>query len=486
MYTFQDFEKAEDKLGFIHQLIVNHQSSAEYAMAVDADLYDHQKNRTINEYMHVLYDLLGNSIENYVASNNKIASNFFHRLNTQRNTYSLGNGVSFTKHVDQVKGPDGVVQSVDRTKERLGDKFDTDLKRLAYKSLIHGVAFGYWNSDRLYCFPLTEFAPLWDEYTGALRAGVRFWKLAPEKPLSVVLYEEDGFTKYASTADSEALVLVEPKKMYRQRSYTTKADGEVIVGAENYSSLPIIPLWGSDLKQSTLVGMREAIDSFDLIRSGFANDLSDCSEVYWILENYGGMTEGDLQKFRDKLRLMHIVEMDTSAGGKATPYTQDLPYSARTAYLDLIKAGIYEDFGGLDVHQVSANSTNDHLEAAYQPMDENADDFEYQLIEFVQQLLALEGIDDVPVFLRNRICNVREQVETVVMEADWLDTETILRKCPNISVDEIPKIMANKLREDMDKYETESSNQENEVSQNSQANPSQTEETLTGETIPEE
>ena len=34
--------------------------------------------------------------------------------------------------------------------------------------LIHGVSFLFWNVDRLHVFPLTEFAPLWDESTGAL------------------------------------------------------------------------------------------------------------------------------------------------------------------------------------------------------------------------------------------------------------------------------------------------------------------------------
>ena len=48
-----------------------------------------------------------------------------------------------------------------------------------------------------------------------------------------------------------------------------------VVGEENYSALPIVPLWGSRLKQSTLVGNRQAIDSYDLVYSGFADDLRD-------------------------------------------------------------------------------------------------------------------------------------------------------------------------------------------------------------------
>ena len=93
---------------------------------------------------------------------------------------------------------------------------------------------------------------------------------------------------------------------------------------------------------------------------------------------------------------------------------------------------------------MEAGATNDHIDAAYQPMDEEADDFEYQVIEFIQQLLTLLGIEDVPIFKRNRISNQKEQVEMVAMEANWLDEETILRKLPNITPDEVEQILLRK------------------------------------------
>ena len=43
---------------------------------------------------------------------------------------------------------------------------------------------------------LFEFAALQDEETSAIRAGVRFWQLADNKPLRATLYEEDGYTEY--------------------------------------------------------------------------------------------------------------------------------------------------------------------------------------------------------------------------------------------------------------------------------------------------
>ena len=456
MYTYQDFIRETDKTRAIVSAITNHKKSDLYKTAISADEYDHQRNETITNYVRMIFTLTGVPVKDFTASNNKLCSNFFHRLNTQRCTYLLGNGVSFSNNKEEIKQEDGTVITVDITKDILGDKFDTDLKKAGYNALIHGVTFGFWDVDKLYIFPVTEFVPLWDEETGMLRAGIRFWRLDKDKPTIAVLYEEDGYTKYKSeTKTGLEFEEIQEKKSYKVLYNVSPEGGEEIIGEENYNSLPIVPLWGSRLHQSTLVGMKEKIDSFDLIRSGFANDLTDCAEIYWIVENCGGMSDVDLEKFRDRLKINHIANVDTDGGGRATPYTQEIPYSARKEYLDEIRAGIYEDFGGLDVHTVAAGATNDHIDAAYQPLDEEADDFEYQIGEFIQRILDLINIDDTPVFKRNRISNELEQTQMVLLAADYLDDETILSKLPFITVDEISNVLMKKDSENFGRFEPE-------------------------------
>ena len=163
------------------------------------------------------------------------------------------------------------------------------------------------------------------------------------------------------------------------------------------------------------------------------------------------MTDADLKRFMDRLRLMHVAVVDADEGQAATPSVQEPPYSARKQYLDDIRAQIYEDFGALDVHTVAAGATNDHIDAAYQPMDEEASDFEQQVSEFIQQVLSLMGVDDKPTFHRSRISNQAEQVGMVVQEAQWLDQETILRKLPNVRPDEVPAILDRLAGEEQDR-----------------------------------
>lgn len=157
------------------------------------------------------------------------------------------------------------------------------------------------------------------------------------------------------------------------------------------------------------------------------------------------MEEADLVKFRDRLKFMHIAEANTQDGGKITPYTQEPPSASRSAFLAQIKDDIYRNFGAFDAQTVQAGSkTATEINAAYQALDQNADDFEYQLTMCIRQLLALVGVsDDVfPTYKRNRISNQLEQVQMLMLEATYLDRQTILENLPNIYIDKVPEIMA--------------------------------------------
>lgn len=420
--------------GFIKECIERHRRSEMYRNAVSADAYFRQRNETIARFTQRLFTASGQQVRDFTASNLRLASNLFRRLNVQRCMYSLGKGVSFV---------DVGESGEDTTKAKLGDRFDDDVKQIGINALIHGVSFPFWNLDHIDVFSATEFAPIWDETSGALMAGIRFWRLDQFHPLNAVLYEQDGYVEYRATSpEGGELAFTAGKRAYKATYAEVPADGLMLaVDEENYSRLPIVPVWGSDAHQSTLVGLRESIDAYDLIKSGLANDVQDCAEIYWIVENCGGMTEEDLQRYRDRLKLTHIANADTEDGGGIKPYTQEVPYAARKETLAAIKADMYEDFGALDVHTVAAGATNDHIDAAYQPMDEEADEFERHIREGIMDILALQGIEDTPVFVRNRISNIKEQVEIVMAEAAYLDDETILRKLPNITPDEVQKIL---------------------------------------------
>lgn len=424
MKTYQDFEAVgDDKSAFILEAIREHKASKMYRIAFDATEYAHRRNVTILRYQKLLYTLTGESVPDRFTANHKLCSNFFYRFVTQLNQYLLGNGVE-----------------LDTNKEKLGKDFDTRMQDMGYNALVQGVSFGFWNLDRLQVFKLTEFVPLYDEMSGALRAGIRFWQVDYDKPLRATLYELDGYTEYVKGAKDSALKVDKEKRKYRQIVRSSVADGIEIMDGENYPGFPIIPMWASPLRQSELVGTRESIDCYDLIKSGFANDLDDASMIYWTLQNSGGMDDVDLAKFVERMHTIKAAAMEE--GVTAEAHTLDVPYQSRVAYLERLEHDLYADAQVLNVVELSAGSkTATEINAAYTPMDLRTDQFEYCVRDFLSGLFAIVGITAEPSFKRNRIQNELEGTQMVLMAAQYLDDETLLNKLPWLTPEEVEQVL---------------------------------------------
>lgn len=416
MLTYQDFEaigqSEEVRMDFVLRLIHEHKSSAIYQTAIIAQDYDRQMNRTINQYQKLLYTMSGQAVPDNFSANYKMASKFFHRFVLQEVQYLLGNGVTWEN-----KG----------TADKMGDDFDTRLQQLSKNALVGGVAFGFYNLDHIEVFKVTEFAPLYDEENGALMAGVRFWQIDDTKPLRATLYELDGYTDYLWN-DGKGKVLKD-KKPYKLNVRVSEADGTEIYDGENYPSFPIVPLFANEYKQSEIVGLREQIDAYDLIKSGFANDVDDASQIYWIIQNAGGMDDIDLAKFLERMKVVHAAVVE-DGGANAEAHTMDVPYQSREALLERLSKDLYKDAMALDTDNISNGATTaTQIRAAYEPLNSKCDDFEYYIHDFLDGILAVAGIEDEhATFTRSKIVNVQEEVQTVLSAASALDSDYVTEK----------------------------------------------------------
>ena len=429
MLTYQDLLAVGNNEGmrrkFALRVIDEHKVSALYRTAVDADEYDRRQNTTIMRYRKFIYDQSGRAMPDNYSANYKLPSAFFPRFITQLNQYLLGNGITM----------DG------EQKAKLGERFDTRLQQLGRSALAHGVAFGFWNLDHLEIFRVTEFAPLYDEETGALMAGVRFWQLSTDKPLRVTLYEPDGWTEYRKPPKREMESLGE-KQNYKYTVAHSDIGGTTILNGENYAGFPIIPLYGNPQKQSELIGLREQIDCYDLIKSGFANDLDEAVSLYWIITNAGGMNAKDVSEFIHNLRTMRGATVDGDAGVNVSAHSTTIPHEARKVYLEQLKNDMYEDFQIVNVTSMSGGSkTATEINAAYEPMNNKTDQFEYCVLDFLYSLFDIVGIDAEPSFVRSRIVNRLEETNMVLAAADLLGTEMTLRKLPWLTPEEVEEIL---------------------------------------------
>ena len=439
--TYQDLLKVgqneKERMEFVLSAIREHKASKQYQIARDAELYASGRNATIMNYQKLLYTLSGQAVPDNYTANHKCASGFFKRFVTQEAAYLLGNGITFENEA---------------TKDKLGKNIDSVLYKGAKSALIQSVSFGFYNKDHVEIYNFTEFVPLYDEENGALMAGIRFWQIDDTKPLRATLFEVDGYTDYIKRKNDDIEVLND-KRSYIQIVKSSEADGETIYDFDNYPTFPIVPLWANPEKQSELVGKREQIDCYDLIKSGFANDLDDASMIYWTITNAGGMTDIDLAKFIERMKIVKAAAVDGDDGTRAEAHTLDVPYQSREAYLSRLEKDLYKDSMALDTEQIAAGQvTATQIEAAYEPLNQKADEFELCLHEFINGILVVAGIEDTATFKRSQIVNRKEETEILLLMAEYLDDETILRKAPFLTEDEIEGILQRKSAEEIDRY----------------------------------
>lgn len=460
MITFQDYSRAENKTKWLQSAIISYRNSKEYKQAAEQEEYMAGRNPAIQNMTRIIYNMAGLPENDFTASNFKLMNRQIHRMVTDRCSYSLGNGVSFAS-AKKVKDAEGKTVTVDETKEMLGSKFDTFVFRTAYWAQANGRCFmhvsrGDGEKWEYTVFKMTEFLPLYDEKDGSLRGGVRFWSLDwGKRPITAVLYLEEGYIRYETPEKKygvSALAQVTDLRPYIEIVEESEAFGEEVVGVGNLSRIPIFPMYSGENKDSVLVNQKGKIDAYDMISSGFANDLNDCAQVYWLISGAMGMSEGDKRQLLDRLILQHMAVVD-GENSSITPYTQEIPWQAREKCLQMLETRMYKDFGGFDVQSIQAGDTNDHVQAAYWPMDEEADAFEYEVITFIEMILGMMGVEDVPQFKRNKVSNQKEQTEMVMMAASELDDRTILEKLPWITVDEVDDILARKDLESYNRFE---------------------------------
>ena len=451
MKTYNDLlaigEDEQARMAFVLGAINEHKSSDLYKTAVDADLYYRHLNPTIMRAQKIVYNLLGQAVPDVWSANNKIPSRYYFYFITQSVQFLLGNGVSFGD---------------DKTKEKLGDNFDSVVQRAATDAMNGGVSFGFWNNDHLEKFSVLEFVPLYDEEDGALKAGVRFWQVDSSKPLRATLYEMDGLTEYIKRKGEDISVMNE-KRSYVQIVASSEVSGTEILDGQNYPGFPIVPLFNIN-RQSELVGSRETLDAYDLMASALVNNVDDANLIYWVIRNAGGMDDLDDQKFVQRLKTIHVAHLEGDE--EVDQHQVEVPFQASEVALARLRSQLFDDFMALDVKEIAAGAvTATQIKAAYEPLNAKTDLFEYQVTEFIRGILALVGIDDMPAYTRSMIVNQQETIQNLVTSAEYLSADYVTRKVLETlgDIDKADEVINQRMLEDMSRYSAAPLSEETEV-----------------------
>ena len=454
--TYQDLlalgDNEKARMDFVVAAMNEHKSSAKVRTAQIAADYFAGLNTTIMNYNKFVYNLYGKAVPDIWSPNHKISCHYYRYFIIQEVLFLLGNGVSFADKA---------------TKDRLGKDFDRKVTQAAIDALNGGETYGFWNNGRVDLLPLFDavskayFAPLKDEDTGAIRAGIRFWQLADNKPQRYVLYEEDGYTDYIKRPGDEMEVLNE-KRPYLQVVERSDATGEIISDGMNYPGFPIVPLYNFGQK-SELEGNQESIDALDLMMSTLVNNIDNAELVYWIIKNAGGMDDLDDQRFVERLKTMHVVHLEGQE--EVDAHQVSVPFEASDSAIEKLRSELFDNFMALDVKTIAGGAnTATQIKASYEPLNSKTDLFELQVTEFINGILALAGIDDAPSYTRSMIVNKGEEVQNLLLAAKHLSEDYVTRKLLEIlgDIDKVDEVMEQKLVDETSRYRNEPEEDETE------------------------
>ena len=431
-------ENEQARIEFVRSTINEHRESTAYKTAVDAEEYYNGLNPTINRYEKIIYDMQGRSHTDMWTANHKLASRFFGLAVDQEVSYLLGNGVTFAEK---------------ETPKKLCPDFAQEVMDAAREAKIAGVSFGFWDLTHLRVFSLLEFVPLYDEEDGALKAGIRFWQVAQDKPLRATLYELDGFTEYFQPKNKDMSVLQE-KRSYKLVIRKAEVGETEIYDGGNYPSFPIVPLKNNKRCLSEIVGKRNTIDALDLASSNMVNNVDEGNLIYWVLSNCNGMDDLDDAKFVERLKTTHVAHANGDDGAKVESKTIEAPYEGTSSTIDMLKKKLYEDFLAFDSSAISttSNQSATAIKASYIPLDLKTDKFEAEVTRFIVEILRIAGIDDKPSYTRSQIINKLEEIQALLMGAAYYDDEYITKKLLTINgdIDQYEDMMKRKAAEVID------------------------------------
>jgi hypothetical protein len=83
----------------------------------------------------------------------------------------------------------------------------------------------------------------------------------------------------------------------------------------------------------------------------------------------------------------------------------------------------------VNTDKISAGSvTATQIEAAYDAHNSKVDQFEYCVLDFIQGVLTVAGLEGTPTFTRSQVSNKTEQVTNIIQAADYTGREYATRK----------------------------------------------------------
>lgn len=239
----------------------------------------------------------------------------------------------------------------------------------------------------------------------------------------------------------------------------SRDDGTFI---HKHGRIPFIMCPNNNRHQGNLKKYQGLIDAYDIVLSGYVNDVMDIQQVIYILENYAGTDLGDFTKDLKKYKTATVGSdgIDGSKGDLRT-LTIDIPVEARNALLETLKKQIYIAGQALSRDVVSVgNASGETLKFFYRDLDLKVGDKEVEfsvsykeLTRVICELFNIPITKDIQItFTRNRISNDKETAEICKSSVGIIPQKLIWANHPFVDNVEECEQMWNEEHEETDPY----------------------------------
>lgn len=211
------------------------------------------------------------------------------------------------------------------------------------------------------------------------------------------------------------------------------------VYAHGLEQVPFIPFCNNNVSTNDLKNIKPLIDAYDMVFSGFLNDLEDIQEVIFVLTNYGGE---DKKEFIEDLKKYKMVKLDDDgAGAEKTgldTLTISIPIEAREKFLEITRKAIFEQGQGVDPDpQKFGNTSGEALKHLYSLLDLKAGLMETEfregfgkLVRAICRHLGIECNQIIQTWTRTAIRSESELAEICSKSVGIISDKTILKNHP--------------------------------------------------------
>jgi hypothetical protein len=160
-------------------------------------------------------------------------------------------------------------------------------------------------------------------------------------------YTKEGLTVYSTRGKFHIEKPLTPYKFKR----TADIFGDTITGES--VNLPItIFRNNSDYKSDMTPSVRAKIDIIDIVNSGFANNIEDFSDLFWVIKNASGMDSTAFEDYVANInRSRKIIVGD---GDDVNTKQIEIPTEARTKFVELMKKELIFETGIIDTQAIAA------------------------------------------------------------------------------------------------------------------------------------